>query len=276
MAKKVKKPKSKTRKIIEGVITGIVMAILGFVAVSLITGMVFKRHGVSMMFNQVGSCYVLTDSMDPVYPEKSTILVQKCSPQELIKRFDNGEDVDVTFSNVDRGIGPVIPEGKNPSDLIVTNQIMTHRLIGYWVDENGTEGNGKYYFFASGINYAAHIGGEGQYQVFTEVDLVGRVVGKSQFLGLMTQFITSWYGLLVLLLIPSAYMIITSVLDIFRAYQGDDEEENNDKVVAEVDGKASTVPSGENGDVLGGLSDKDKERLKQELLDEMLNKKKGD
>ena len=85
----------------------------------------------------------------------------------------------------------------------------------------------KYYFFASGINYAAHIGGEGQYQVFTEVDLVGRVVGKSQFLGLMTQFITSWYGLLVLLLIPSAYMIITSVLDIFRAYQGDDEEENN-------------------------------------------------
>ena len=276
MAKRVKKPKSKTRKIIEGVLTGIIVGLLGFVAVSLITGMIFKRHGVSMMFNSVGSCYVLTDSMDPVYPEKSTILVQKCKPQELVNRLVKGETVDVTFLNVDRGVGPYIPEGKNPSDVIVTNQIMTHRLIGYWVDDRAevTEGNGKYYFFASGINYAAHIGGEGQYQVFTEVDLVGRVVGKSQFLGWMTQFITSWYGLLILLLIPSAYMIVTSVLDIFKAYNGDDEDD--DKVVAEVDGNASSVPPGENGDVLGGLSDADRERLKQELLDEMLNKKKGE
>ena len=275
MAKKEKKPKSKARKIFERILTVVTLVLLGFVGVSLLTGMIFKKNSVPMMFNSIGTCYVLTDSMEPIYPQKTTIIVQNCSVKEIIQRFDKGEIVDVTFQNnyVNPGPDSSIPDGK--SNLIVTNQTMTHRMIGYYVDNDVEEGKGKYLIYAAGINDQSETGRMAQYQVFNEQLLVGRVVGKSQFLGFMTGLITSVWGLLILLLIPSFYMIITSVLDIFRHYNESEEESAAGDVVSTQNGE-SNLPQSNNEDVLAGISEKEKERLKQELLDEMLNGKKGD
>ena len=275
MAKKEKKPKSKARKIFERILTVVTLVLLGFVGVSLLTGMIFKKNSVPMMFNSIGTCYVLTDSMEPIYPQKTTIIVQNCSVKEIIQRFDKGEIVDVTFQNnyVNPGPDSSIPDGK--SNLIVTNQTMTHRMIGYYVDNDVEEGKGKYLIYAAGINDQSETGRMAQYQVFNEQLLVGRVVGKSQFLGFMTGLITSVWGLLILLLIPSFYMIITSVLDIFRHYNESEEESAAGDVVSTQNGE-SDLPQSNNEDVLAGISEKEKERLKQELLDEMLNGKKGD
>ena len=273
MAKKEKKPKSKARKIVERILTVVTLVLLGFVGVSLLTGMIFKKNTVPMMFNSIGTCYVLTDSMEPVYPQKTTIIVQNASAKELIERYQKGETVDVTFQNYNINPGPdsSIPEGK--SQLIVTNMIMTHRMIGYYINDGVPEGQGKYLIYAAGINDQSDTGRLAQYQVLDERLLVGRVIGKSQFLGFMTGLITSVWGLLILLLIPSFYMIITSVLDIFKHYNEPDEEVSGD-VVSTQDGEGSASP--QDGDVLAGISEKEKERLKQELLDEMLNGKKGD
>lgn len=273
MAKKEKKPKSKARKIVERILTVVTLVLLGFVGVSLLTGMIFKKNTVPMMFNSIGTCYVLTDSMEPVYPQKTTIIVQNASAKELIERYQKGETVDVTFQNYNINPGPdsSIPEGK--SQLIVTNMIMTHRMIGYYINDGVPEGQGKYLIYAAGINDQSDTGRLAQYQVLDERLLVGRVIGKSQFLGFMTGLITSVWGLLILLLIPSFYMIITSVLDIFKHYNEPDEEVSGD-VVSTQDGEGSAPP--QDGDVLAGISEKEKERLKQELLDEMLNGKKGD
>ena len=258
MPKRVKKPKSKTRKIVEGILTGIIIALLGFVGLSLITGMVYKKHTVSMMFNKIGTAYVLTDSMVPVYPVNSTIIIENITATELIKHIDANEEVDVTFFNALTN-DPARPSGK--TNMVVTNQVMTHRIISYYVNEAAEEGKGRYYFYAEGINTQSDTGKESQYQVFTEDLIIGRVIAKSQFLGLMTQFITSVWGLLILLLIPSFYMIITSVLEIFKAYKTEDEvpEVANDNVVATVDGKESEIKK----DVLENISEKDKERLKK-------------
>ena len=49
MAKREKKPKSKTRIIIERILTGITLVLLGFVGLSLLTGMIFKKNNVPMM-----------------------------------------------------------------------------------------------------------------------------------------------------------------------------------------------------------------------------------
>ena len=62
------------------------------------------------------------------------------------------------------------------------------------------------------------------------------------------------------------YLIIVSVLDIFKAVKDDDEVPANGEVV----GEASDKPK----DPLAGLSEKEKEKLKKQMLDEMLGKKK--
>ena len=81
------------------------------------------------------------------------------------------------------------------------------------------------------------------------------------FLGGVFGFVSSIWGLLILLLIPSFYLIITSVIDIFKAYK--EPEEKDVIVVKENSGEVQ-------------LSEEDKKRLKEELLKEMLEKKKGE
>ena len=83
------------------------------------------------------------------------------------------------------------------------------------------------------------------------------------FLGKVFRFIVSPIGLIIVLLIPAAYLIIVSSIDIFKAMKSSEEEES-----ATVNGD---VPS---GNTLANVSSKDRERLKKELLEEMINKKK--
>lgn len=63
-------------------------------------------------------------------------------------------------------------------------------------------------------------------------------------------------GLLILILLPSGYLIITSILDIVKGLKEDDEDTK--QKVESTDGLQ--------------LSNEDKERLKSELLEELLNK----
>ena len=77
---------------------------------------------------------------------------------------------------------------------------------------------------------------------------------------------SSVWGLLILLLIPALYLIITSVIDIFKAYKEPETEGESSTSNGEANSNSGTLE----------LSEADKKRLKEELLEEMLNKKKGD
>ena len=85
---------------------------------------------------------------------------------------------------------------------------------------------------------------------------------SNQFLGKVFNFIVSPVGLIIVLLVPAAYLIITSSIDIFKAMKASENEE------VKVSGD---TPS---GSTLSSVSAKDRERLKKELLDEMIKKKK--
>jgi hypothetical protein len=71
-------------------------------------------------------------------------------------------------------------------------------------------------------------------------------------------------GLLVLLLIPAFYLVVSSVIDIFKAYKEPEPA---------VEG-AGGQPNNNHGPVT--LSEADKKRLKEQLLEEMISKKKGE
>ena len=150
---------------------------------------------------------------------------------------------------------------------IATNVPMTHQLREIHINESRKVGEGKYTFIVAGINSKGVASLESQYQAFTEKELLGRVVIGSAFLGGVFSFVSSIWGLLILLLIPAFYLIITSVIDIFKAYKEPEEASEG-----AVEGQASAPANKENID----LSEEDKKRLKEELLQEMLSKKKGD
>ena len=255
--KKPRKPKSKTRKIIDWVVTGVFAALLVGLGVIQIVNRTSKNQ------NVFGPQYqkVITDSMVPTYKVNDVIVIKQTTPEELYHRVTelHEEDVDVSFYwNVN---------GQRRS--------MTHRLqsVTYYEEPQYNMATQEYFHFkfvAHGINKQSNFCRIGdqygdcttQTQTFNEYSLIGRVVRKSP---IMT-FVTSIWGLLVLLLIPCLYLIIASVFDIVKAVDDKEPATANGEVV----GEASDKPK----DPLEGLSEKEKEKLKKQMLDEMLGKKK--
>lgn len=287
--KKKKKEKSKAQKIIEWVLFGIFIAIFGVVAAGVIDAKIHQKDN----YNQElrfgwGSFIVLTNSMEPKYNVNTALItykedlgkvteslkgvasinIVKDDADEFVAAFSKDDSLDMTFMNVGTGIDPnsfpfVTPEYQTSrySGLVVKNYVMTHRVREIHVYKNVEYGKGRFVFVTAGINDQGEASLMGQYQFVTEKEYLGMVRMNSDFLGKVFKFISSIWGLLVLLLIPAAYLIVTSAIDIF-------------KVLRESEEKAESEPKAPSS--LDTLSDKDRERLKQELLDEMIESKKGE
>lgn len=272
---KEKKPKSKAAKIIEWILTGLFLAIFAVIGIGQINGLVDKKnhYNQQLMFG-FATFVVGTNSMEPLYKVDSAIITFLEDSDKIYDRYQKGETIDVTFydcytantSYTNPTNHPELAGGR-------TNALgypITHRVMEIHVSDK-PKGQGKYTFIVAGINNgeAAAVNSEGkvcQYQAFTEKELLGRVIVGSDFLGKTFKFVTSIWGLLILLLIPAFYLVITSVIDIFKAYKEPDEAPaiaNEAPVIADSKENKGNVE----------LSEEDKKRLKEELLAEMLNKK---
>ena len=261
---RVKKPKSKTRKIIEWILFGLFGVLFAIVIAGNISSLVHKdeNYGQSLRFG-VGSFVVMTTSMEPDIAKDDAIITYKEDVTSFEERLAAGETLDITFANirVDIDFEPDTPQFKraNGGTAVVSNQIMTHRLMEIHEDTSIAMGNGRFIFITSGINHGGDYALMGQYQIFTEAQYLGTVKIVNSALGHFLSFVASPIGLIVLLLIPAGYLIVTSSMDIFKAMKEDE------KVRAE-----ETANVGR----LAGLSKKERDRLKQEMLDEMMAAKK--
>ena len=277
--KKVKRPKSTARKVIEWVLTGIFAALFVVLGCAQIDGMIHKKDHYNQLIRFGFSNYVVeTDSMEPDYKVKSANIAYLEDVDNIYKRFQKGETINATFWDVytveneyTRPLNhPELTKRTDPASPGF-NAPMTHQVKEIHVNPALKKGQGRYTFITAGINRRSVYMGwkEGdpdltinQYQVFTEKELLGVVIINSNFLGAVFNFVGSPFGLLALLLVPALYLIITSVIDIFKAYK---EQE-------EAPAEGTVNPNKGNLD----LSEEDKKRLKEELLEEMLNKKKGE
>ena len=275
--KRVKKPKSKARKIIEWVLTGIFLALFAFVLAGQIDGMVHKKdHYNQQLRFGYGTFVVKTDSMEPKYMIGTALITYNEDADKIYERFQKGEEVDITFVDVYNTNNEYTSPLNNPELTKRTDPTgvpMTHRVKEVHVNNNQEKGKGKYTFITAGINTrSTNLGwkeGEpdiviNQYQAFTEKEVLGRVTVNSAFLGGVFSFVGSPLGLLVLLLIPAFYLVVTSVIDIFKAYKEPEPATEG----------AGGQPNNNNGPVT--LSEADKKRLKEQLLEEMISKKKGE
>lgn len=279
--KKEKKPKSLARKIIEWVITIIFGAAFLLVAAGTVDGMIHKNenYGQQLRFGY-GYFIVETDSMEPYYSVDSAIITHKDKVEEVFKYYCahkadiNAEKdnyyVDVTFMDISNNASISPSNSKYYNNTVGSTHLpMTHRLREMVINENVAYGEGRYIFVVSGTNEAGYQSKVGQYQQFTEKEYLGVVKTNSKFLGGLFNFISSVWGLLILLLIPAVYLVVTSCLDIFKTLKEPEEVAAGDTP----SGDTPQVSSSENR--LSGLSDADKERLKRELLEQMIAEKKA-
>ena len=274
--KKEKKPKNKARKIIEWVLTGLFLVLFAIAGVAQIDGLVNKNKHYGQQIRLGYATFVVkTESMEPKYMVDSAIITYLEDADKIYERYQKNEDIDVTFYDVYTAETEYTKPLNHPELTMRTNPaeypIITHRVKEIHVNNALAKGEGKYTFIVAGINTgvgaATNANGEiYQYQVFTEKELLGRVVIGSAFLGGVFNFVSSIWGLLILLLIPSFYLIIVSVIDIFKAYKEPEEQAAT----------ASGAPVASNPSITKELSEEDKKRLKEELLQEMLGNKKGD
>jgi len=256
MAEKEAKPKSKARKIIGWVITGIFGALFCFVLVFQIVSKqsASTNYGVPN-FNGFQTLVVLTDSMEPEYKVGSACFVVKTDVSTLKK----GDDITFYYQ-----------EWK----VYMDNPIVTHRIMfDPIIDETKEIGKGRYTFTVSGINedseQAYQVSGgktrkcTDQTQTVVDSTILGKVVGNSRFVGALYSFITSIWGLIIIILIPCIYLIISYGVDVIKTLKQQEE-------VEAATSKATT------DERLKNLSDKDKERLKQQLLEKMMEDKKNE
>lgn len=251
--KETKKPKSKARKIISWILTGIFGALFVVMVVFNISANVSKKNNYGVPnFGGMQICIVLTDSMEPQYTVNSAIFVKKVSPSTLAV----GDNITFYYEKwaAQFNIQPIV----------------THQISKIEVDETKQEGKGKYTFTCHGINKNSSnckMTGEGedctkQTQVITDQYVLGKVVGNSKFVGGLYQFITSIWGLIIVLGVPVTYIIVTVIIDLVKALKENDEQE----AVVVSNAKAT------NSNALANLSEEDKERLKKEMLEEMMRK----
>ncbi len=262
--KKGKKKKSKARSIIEWVITGIFALLFVIVGIGQIDGMVHAKdnYGYSIRFG-MGTFQVKTDSMEPKYKVGTFIITQKKSAKVIYEAYLAKKTVDVTFMN------GIVSIDEKPSDTsrtfnVTDKLVITHRIIEVKYNPDASEKE-QYIFYAAGINLESeHLSQANQYQAFYYDQILGVVSINSPFLGRVVDVISSPIGLLIFLLIPAFYLIITSVLDITKTLKDKDDEP-----------KAEVITGG-GASSLDGLSEEDKKRLKEEMLEEMLHGGKKD
>lgn len=244
-----KKPKSKVRKCLEWIFFSLFGVLFVTVLTFQIIGLATKKNNYGVpRFGNLQLNLVLTDSMEPDYKVNTLLFVTKVDVSTL--KVGN----DVTFYY------------KPWSDMFA-NPIVTHRIRDIQVNENVEYGKGKYTITLGGINRNSKnardiSGGETgdcltQKQVVSEQYILGKVTGSSQFLGGVFNFVSSIWGLLILLIIPALYIMITSGIDLVRAFK---ESDNDEKTPAD----------------FGSLSIEDKERLKKQMIEEMMKERKNE
>jgi len=186
------------------------------------------NYGVGSFFGYQ-TLVILTDSMEPKYKVGSGVIVKKVSFEDI----KVGDDITFFYTSI--------------------SHIMTHEVLEVKLNEDKT-----YTFICHGINKESNqCSGDCTYQTQTveQKYVLGKVVASSEFLGSLYNYLLTPYGLVTLVLIPGAYLIGSSVFDIFKASKGEKK-------------KAKAAD-----DHLSSLSEEEKEALKNDLLNEILEQK---
>jgi len=197
--------------------------------------------------------------MEPTYCVDDVLILKECSADEVSEG-----DVVTFYWDLVHNCAPT----DTKADGVY---MMTHLLESITYYEDVSENNGyNYTFVAHGTNTSSSQCGSAenpgdctyQKQTFHEDVLIGKVTGKSDFLRVVNKILTSVWTLIILILAPCLYLMISVIVDMIRKLDAVDNEPVSGN-------KAQTNGS---NNALEGLTKEQKEKLKKQMLEELLNK----
>lgn len=189
-----------------------------------IVGYAVDLNGGSLDFSDTEAMIVASGSMDgeprdygiPTIPTGSLVLIHP------IHDYSSVSVGDVLTFDYDH---PISKE----------HMVVTHRVVSIF------EANGIYTFTLQGDSVADDpTNGSVQYVTSDSGDIHGEVVGVSHFLGSLVQFLSTWTGRFVLILIPCIILIASEVRSIFRTLKEGDGESADEPVPSAGDGRQDT------------------------------------
>ncbi|MBR4800152.1 MAG: signal peptidase I [Clostridia bacterium] len=234
MAEKTKKPVTKAKKIYN-IVSTIIVALVFVVLVAVVAMMLSQRHNGedSKLFGYY-MYDVVTDSMTPTIKEGSVILSKE-----------------VKDANSELKEGDIITFTAPSGTLAGYNE--THRIVRIQRKEDGTIDyiitEGDYYNPDKNPNAPEHK--EDAWKLKPEA-VKAKYVKTAKFIGGLREFLSHWYGYVVLIVIPMCVVMTLFIIGYVRdkaAYIKQEEEKK----------------SGEKAR-LEGLSEEDKKRLLDEYL----------
>jgi len=246
--KKKKSPMSYVRKVLDYVL----IIFIAVIAVAEVVGLATKSSNYDVP-NIFGYQFLVveTDSMaedefgNEVYPVGVGLICQKVD----VDTIEVGDDITFYWSSI--------------------NSTITHRVYEIETDDNGEVES----FLCHGINANAELYNASQFQDVS-VDLVlGKIVAKSYALGNFITAMQTPYVVILLIIIPAGFITVSSVIDMINVKKMSEEE--LEEKYGEGKGKKDK-PQVDPNDPLAGMSEEEKEELKKQMIEEILDSEKGE
>ena len=188
---------------------GVATAIVALIVIGCLIGYIWDRNGGSLDFSDTQVLIVISGSMDgepreqyeiETIPIESMVFVHEVpsdpsAAQEFYASLEVGDVLTFDYRH------PVTGE----------HMVVTHRIIS--VSESG----GVYTYTMAGDSIADDPTNTSTQTVTSQSgDVIGEVVGVSHWLGVLTVFLSHWYGKALLIVVPCLILAVSELSSIAR------------------------------------------------------------
>jgi len=199
--------------------TVIVAAIVVIVVVAAV-GYVFNLNGNSLNFSDTELRIVVSGSMDGEPREQYEIETIPTGSAVFISEVPTSESARNEFYS-HLQVGDVLTFNyMNP--VSKENMVVTHRIID--IKESG----GVYTYTLAGDSIRDDPTNSSTQVVTSDSgDVIGKVTGVSHVLGVVITFLSTWYGKVIVIIIPCILLIISESRNIYNILKGNKESEES-------------------------------------------------
>ena len=188
------------------------------VAVAVVSSVLYiwDCNGNSLDFSDTDVMIVISGSMDGEPREQYEIETIPVESMIFIRDVPSNPDEAESFYASLR-VGDVLTfDYRHP--VSGEQMVVTHRIVGI------SEGTGIYTYTLQGDTIADDpTNGSVQVVTSSSGDVIGKVVGVSHWLGVLTVFVSHWYGKVALILIPCLILIVSEVRNIIRVVRNEND-----------------------------------------------------
>lgn len=204
---------------------GIVTAIFTVIVVIGLVGYVWDCNGRSLDFSDTQVLIVISGSMDGEPREQYDIETVPIESMVFVHKVPSDPSSAQTFYSSLK-VGDVLTFNyRHP--VTGEHMVVTHRIVS--ISESG----GAYTYTMAGDSIADdHTNASTQTVTSQSGDVVGKVVGVSHWLGILTVFLSHWYGKALLIVVPClilAFSELSSITRNIRTLRNEKKEETSDE-----------------------------------------------